>query len=411
MDISNLVEREFPTVTPETRVSKLQGMFQETGTKAIVVVDDGEYLGIVTLRQMNVTHRDPDAKARSILWHPAKVDRDEDVRRVARLILASRSEVLPVFDDEELVGTVSTDRVLEAVQQFLGVLTVEDVYSDSLVTVGQDSTFGEALNAFRENGITHLPVAEDGDVVGVVSLTDILDFTTRAMDKPSGGSSGGFDVSSGGSSPGFRSAGGMGDRAGELERMLDLPVVDVMSAPVATVLPNDGLDDAVEQMLDDGVSSLIVVQENAPAGIVTKSDVLEALTWTGESRLPVQITNVELLDDISRDEVVAMVEGFADKYGGLTILEANVYLHEHDEKLRGTPLIMARIRLFTDKGHFVGTGEGYGASHALHLARNIVERQLLEGKTHDETKKPPSDPDEYWSKVFGWWLTAPPRRR
>ncbi|WP_411965415.1 CBS domain-containing protein [Haloferax sp. YSMS24] len=411
MDISNLVEGEFPTVGPDTRVSKLQGVFHETGTKAIVVVDDDEYLGIVTLRQMNVTHRDPDAKAQSILWHPAKVERDEDVRRVARLILASRSEVLPVFDGDDLYGTISTDRVLDAVTEYLGVLTVEDVYSDSLVTVERDATFGTALNTFRENGITHLPVVEDDSVVGVVSLYDILDFTTRTVNKPSGGSSGGFDVASGEAGPGFRSPGGMGDRAGELERMLDLPVVDVMSTPVATALPNEGLDVAVERMLEEGVSSLIVLHEDEPSGIVTKTDVLESLTWTGESRLPVQITNVELLDDISRSEVVEMVEGFADKYGGLTILEAHVYLHKHDEKLRGTPLIMARIRLYTDKGHFVGTGEGYGASHAVHLARNIVERQLLEGKTHDETKKPPSDPDEYWSKVFGWWLTAPPRRR
>lgn len=122
-----------------------------------------------------------------------------------------------------------------------------------------------------------------------------------------------------------------------------------------------------------------------------------------------QITNVDLLDDITQAEVVDLVESVIRKYGDLGLLEARVSLHEHDEKLRGTPLLMARIRLFTDKGQFVGTGEGYGASHALHLARNVVERQLLDGKSHDETKKHPDE--EYWSKVFGWWLTAPPRRR
>ncbi|SEK30909.1 CBS domain-containing protein [Haloferax larsenii] len=411
MDISNIVTDEFPTVGPDARVSELQGMFHETGTKAIVVADDDEYHGLVTLRQLNAAHRDPDAKARSILWHPATVTPDENVRQVARLILASQSEVLPVFEADDLVGIVAADDVLAEVQEFLSVLTVEDVYTDSLVTVDEDTTFGEALHTFRKNRITHLPVTDGDTVVGVVSLYDVLGFTTRAVDKASGGASGGFDVAAGEAAPGFRSHGGMGERAGEIDRLLDLPVADVMSEPIETALPEEGLDHAVERMLTEGVSSLIVIQEDAPAGIVTKTDVLRSLTWTGETRPPVQITNVDLLDDISRDEVVEMIDGLTGKFGGITLLEANIHLQEHDEKLRGTPLILARVRLYTDKGHFLGTGEGYGASHALHLARNVVERQLLEGKTHVETKKPPSDPEEYWSKVFGWWLTAPPRRR
>ncbi|ELZ87655.1 CBS domain-containing protein [Haloferax elongans ATCC BAA-1513] len=411
MDISNIVTDEFPTVGPDARVSELQGVFHETGTKAIVVAADDGYHGLVTLRQLNAAHRDPDAKARSILWHPATVAPDENVRQVARLILASQSEVLPVFEADDLVGIVSADDVLAEVQEYLSVLTVEDVYTDSLVTIDEDTTFGEALHTFRKNRITHLPVTDGDTVVGVVSLYDVLGFTTRAVDKASGGASSGFDVAAGEAAPGFRSPGGMGERAGEIDRLLDLPVADVMSAPIETALPEEGLDHAVERMLTEGVSSLIVIQEDAPAGIVTKTDVLRSLTWTGETRPPVQITNVDLLDDISRDEVVEMIDGLTGKFGGITLLEANIHLQEHDEKLRGTPLILARVRLYTDKGHFLGTGEGYGASHALHLARNVVERQLLEGKTHVETKKPPSDPEEYWSKVFGWWLTAPPRRR
>lgn len=69
---------------------------------------------------------------------------------------------------------------------------------------------------------------------------------------------------------------------------------------------------------------------------------------------------------------------------------------------------MARIRLFTDKGHFVGTGEGYGAGHALRLARNVVEREVLNGKEYARTKKHPDK--EEWTKLFGWWLTDPSRR-
>ncbi|WP_372911755.1 CBS domain-containing protein [Salinigranum sp.] len=347
---------------------------------------------------------------RGLVWHPTRVERTADVRAVARAMVASRSELLPVVEGDDLVGVVTADDLLAAVREFLGVLSVDDVYTSDPVTVSPETTVGEALHAFREHRVTHLPVVDEEDAVGVVSLFDFLTFTTRTVDRGSGGAAGGVDEHGGGGShAGYRSHGGFGERAGDVDRLLDLPVRDVVSAPVETTTPGESLDAAVETMLDGGISSLVVVEEGSPVGIVTKTDVREALTWTGERRLPVQVTNVDLLDDISREEVVELVGSLTRKFGNLTLLEANVFLHEHDETLRGTPLVMARIRLFTDKGHFVGTGEGYGASHALHLARNIVERQLLEGKSYDETKKHPDE--EYWSKVFGWWLTAPPRRR
>lgn len=69
----------------------------------------------------------------------------------------------------------------------------------------------------------------------------------------------------------------------------------------------------------------------------------------------------------------------------------------------------ARIRPFTDRGHFVGTGEGYGARHALHPARNVVEREIPEGKEYGRTKKHPTD--EGLAKVYGWWLAGPPGGR
>lgn len=410
MDIERIVSTAYETVDANTRASKLTAKFQNSGDRAFIVVDDGSYLGVVTIRQLNAAHRDPDAKVRGLVWHPAVVEHTADVRAVARAMVASRSELLPVMDGDELLGVVTADDLLKAVQEFLGVLTVGDVCTSDLITISPGTTFGEALHAFREHRVTHLPVVEDGDAVGVVSLYDFLTFTTRAVDRSSGGAAGGFDAHGGGAShAGYRSHGGFGERAGDIDRLLDLPVRDVMSSPVETTTPTEPLDSAVETMLDAGISSLVVFEAGSPVGIVTKTDVLESLTWTGENRPPIQITNVDLLDDISQEEVVDLIERLTRKFGDLTLLEANVFLHEHDEKLRGTPLIMARIRLFTDKGHFVGTGEGYGASHALHLARNIVERQLLEGKSHDETKKHPDE--EYWSKVFGWWLTAPPRRR
>jgi hypothetical protein len=159
-------------------------------------------------------------------------------------------------------------------------------------------------------------------------------------------------------------------------------------------------------MLEQDVSSLVVVgpDAGAPDGIVTKTDVLRSLTWSARGRRAVNVVGMDLLDDVSYEEIVDMIEDLVAKYGRMSLLEAKVHLHEHDETFRGTPLILARIRLYTDRGHFIASGEGYGARHAIHLARNALERQILEGKTYGRSKKPPED--EVREKLYGWWLSG-----
>ena len=48
--------------------------------------------------------------------------------------------------------------------------------------------------------------------------------------------------------------------------------------------------------------------------------------------------------------------------------------------VRGTPLIMSQIRLRTTHGQVAGSGEGYGAEHAFHVALDRLERNVLEMK-------------------------------
>ncbi len=132
--------------------------------------------------------------------------------------------------------------------------------------------------------------------------------------------------------------------------MLDLPVRDVMSTPVRTIEPEETLDVAVGEMQEVGGSSLVVTQNGSPHGIVTKTDVLDSLTWEAGGNRGVQVYGTSLIEDVTYEEIVSMVETFDDRDGKMNVLDAKVHLHEHDEKRRGTPLLLARIRLHTDRG-------------------------------------------------------------
>ena len=403
MDIADIISEEHVSFDPDTRVSKLVSAFDDPAVKGVVVHGD-EFEGVVTRRQLANSHHQPDEKIGSLVWHVPQLAPDEDIRKVAQLMIDSDSQILPVFEGRELIGVVTVDDILKKVESFLDAATVSEAASNELVSLETTSTIGEALHVFREHRITHLPVVEDDTAVGVLSLYDIIDLTVRPEKQSQGGDGAGVDSFGGNvsDSAGRARRGGFGAREGELSRILDLPVRDVMVSPVRTIHPEETLQAAVEQMFEVDSSSLIVTDDGSPHGIVTKTDLLDSLTWEAGGNRGVQIYGSDLIDDLEYDDIVAMVDKFDDRDHGMNVLDAKIHLHEHDEKLRGTPLLLARIRLHTDQGLYIASGEGYGASHAVKEARDILERQIRDKKTYGQSKKPPSE--EYWEKRFGWML-------
>ncbi|RYJ08591.1 CBS domain-containing protein [Halogeometricum borinquense] len=401
MEILDIVSEEYEAVSPETRVSKLVGVFDDPTVKG-VLVQDTQFEGVVTRRQLATSRHPPDQKVGSLVWHVPRLAPDEDVRKVARLMIDSDSQLLPVFEGDDVVGVVSADDILEAVQPFLDVATVGDVYTDELVSVESETTAGEAVTRFREHHITHLPVVEDDAAVGILSLYDMVDLTVHSGTQSQGGDATGVDAFGGGGTAGRTHRGGYGAREGELARLFDLPVRDVMVSPVRTIRPDETLETAVKAMFETDGSSLVVVEDDCPVGIVTKTDILDSLTWETGGNRAVQVYGTDLLGDVSYDDIVSMVEAFDDKDHGMNVLDAKVHLHEHDEKRRGTPLVLARIRLYTDSGLYIASGEGYGARQALNEACDIVERQIRDEKTYGRSKKHPDE--AFWEKRFGWIL-------
>ncbi|MEF8838343.1 MAG: CBS domain-containing protein [Haloarculaceae archaeon] len=403
MDIRTIVSTEYDELNASTPVSKLVGVLQDSSVVGVVVTDDDGYRGVVTRRQLTASHYQPNQTVGSLVWHVPRVAPDADVREVARLMLDGDSRLLPVFEGDAIVGVVTADDLLAAVEEFLDVATVGDVVTTDLVTASPEDTFGQILNTLREQRFTHLPVVDDGTAVGILSLYDVTELTARAIQKSQGGDASGTDSFGGQiSASAGRSHGGQGAREGETDRMLDLPVRDVMVSPVETIDPGTSLQTAVQQMFEAGVSSLVVTTDGSPFGIVTKTDVLDALTWETENTRAVQVVGMDLMDDVSYAEVVDLIEGLDGRDGSLSVFDAKLHFHEHDETNRGTPLLLARLRLYTDRGTFIAKGEGYGASQAINEARDVMERQLRDAKTRGRSKKHPDE--EFWEKRFGWML-------
>ena len=100
------------------------------------------------------------------------------VSEAAKLMAAKKVSAVMVVKDNGLIGIFTErDAVSKVIAQDRDVRTTRlaDVMTTSPKTVGPEKSFGYALLMMHENGFRHVPVIDNGAVVGMVSARNALD--------------------------------------------------------------------------------------------------------------------------------------------------------------------------------------------------------------------------------------------
>lgn len=107
-----------------------------------------------------------------------KAPPDAPVCKAARLMARRNAGAVLVVEGERLVGIFTErDVVFRVVARGLDTRATRlaDVMTPAPRTIDPDKTFGYALVIMHEGGFRHLPVVEDGKVLGIVSSRNALD--------------------------------------------------------------------------------------------------------------------------------------------------------------------------------------------------------------------------------------------
>lgn len=107
------------------------------------------------------------------------VSANESAEAALRRMRTKRIRHLVVMRGKELVGVVSDRDV-----GFARDRTVGDVMTAHVVSATTDMTIRKAANLLRGRSIGCLPVMEDGDLVGIVTTTDLLERIGRGAERP-----------------------------------------------------------------------------------------------------------------------------------------------------------------------------------------------------------------------------------
>ena len=161
-------------------------------------------------------------------------------------------------------------------------LLVQDSMTREVAVLPPQATAGEALALCRERRIRHVPVLEDGRLVGIVSDRDLRS-ATPALGDPA--------------------------RAEALGRIV---VSEVMASDVTTAQPEDPIEEAANAMREKKIGCLPVVKGDALVGIISSSDVMEALVYLTGAHEPGNRLEVVMPD---RPGTLAGVAGIFGELG------------------------------------------------------------------------------------------------
>lgn len=140
MLVSDWMVAEPVTVTPETKLFEAQKTMRDGGFRRLPVVSQGRLVGIVT---------------------------DRDLREAA----PSRATTLSVFELNYLLSR----------------LTVKDVMKAPVLTVSPDDPVERAALLMNEHKISGLPVVDGTALVGIITITDLLQAFVTLLELREGG--------------------------------------------------------------------------------------------------------------------------------------------------------------------------------------------------------------------------------
>ena len=132
-------------------------------------------------------------------------------------------------------------------------MIVKQVMSSELRTLKRESSVRLAMKLLVLEDIRHLPVVEEGRLVGIVSERDLRPLLAGVLEKT--------------------------ERPDDVERRLSQPISNVMTTDVLAVHPETQLADAVEMMVAQRIGALPVVESDTGrlVGIMSYVDVLNVV--------------------------------------------------------------------------------------------------------------------------------------
>ncbi|MFH1095711.1 MAG: CBS domain-containing protein [Candidatus Micrarchaeota archaeon] len=331
-------------------VSKALSLLRSTG-QCVLVMDGKRYLGLLDERQIYSKKIDT-ARARcgKVAVKTPVLSPSSSIGEICDAFFAGRFKTLPVMEGEKLLGTVGRFELLSMLLEggHLHGHKVREHMTSPILTVDAGAPVNLAHALMQKSNVRRLAVVENGKLVGLISVFDLL----KVMDKPRDR---------------------MPQKA-ERPRGINAPVFSFMKKDVENIAQGASMTDAVQRMLDKKVSALIVTDDLRPVGILTAKDVFETVMHeSGETR--VFVSGLHDMDKGVSPDIMELGEELLHKLGKGAGAHA---LAVHVKKVGSEYMASAHLR---GDCMLRATATEYTLMDAVRSALDGIKTQMIKTKT------------------------------
>lgn len=370
MLVRDIMSREIVAVDPDATVTEALARMEQHGIHELPVMQNSSLKGWVNYDALIQRARlPPQSKVTSIMTPAPKIAQDTDFVSAADVMIRQNVRAVPVTDAKgNIVGILSRTDLMRAAAQAPAIAgqTLDKVMTRELETVPDTASIDEAARRLRELSIRQLLVLNaKGKLMGVVGR-EVVVHTLSSEDKSTSLSRGKFGH--------IGSAGRYKDRAIDLKGIVEAPL---------TMAPGATLGEAIRAMLKNHKTSVVVVDEGFPVGIVARANVLERLAARAVVEGPwVQVIGLQNHVDTSvLDQVHAYARQALSKVEKEFRIEfLSLHYKMNKPKTEGDVLFSVRAHLSTETKFLVSTADDWDPLRATKTALNELERRAFETK-------------------------------
>ena len=278
MSIKDIMSSPVYIIEPNETISHARNLMLKHKIGAIVVVNNGKMIGIVTKSDMGkrMAQAEPIWRRRPIdkvpinlvmTESPITIYPEASIKQAVDLMLENNINNIPVTKNS-VVGIVTRKDIVKYVSEQVIDTKVSEIINEYVVSVHRHHTVNHVIDEMERNKVSKVIVTDDAEeAVGIISTTNLA--LSSMTDNENNLSTKNIKMA--------RRPTSGGEKSYRYIKEVPLIAEDIMSGPIVTIASDNTIVDAAKIMIKENITALPVEQDGEIIGMISRSDVIRVV--------------------------------------------------------------------------------------------------------------------------------------
>jgi CBS domain-containing protein len=271
----------------------------------VVIYKDKDYWGVVDTRTIYRARRglkvSGNEKAENFSIKVPKITNSTSIYDLAYYFYKSGVKALPYSNGTKITGVLERKTLLKIMLSLnlLDGIQVNQAMTTPVLAIDARANVAQAQATMRDKRINRLVVLQNSKFAGLITNYDIVNRFTKSSERL----------------PEFKAS---------VHTPSDVPISSVMEKNVRSIEYNRPVAEAVRDMVEGKISSLIVLRNSNPIGVLTITDVFESIIARQHAELSkIFMSGFDENTYQYEDEAREMLKSFSDHIERLSGIEVD----------------------------------------------------------------------------------------